>query len=460
VREQLVFGDSWVEADLPDQTQVVPPGISMPLDTVDDLEATVGAALDAPLDLPPLRELARGRSRVTVAFDDPTVPCFAPLWPVALQEVLSDLTAAGVPEDGITLLCANALHRKFAHDELARLIGDDLVSKFGARLRCHDAEDPDGIVEMGTTASGYTVDLNRLVVESDLLVYLNCSTTRGFSGGWKSVCVGLSSYRSISYHHAPDTMSMSLGRNRMHEILDEMGALVEERLGNDRIFKIETVLANPLEVHAVVAGTVGATRTAALEINREHMPDRRDLLAEKVDVVLYGVPDWSPYAAYSFTNPILTLISTGLGYLGGMIEALGKPGCTVVLATPAPFRWDEQHHPSYREVWDEVLPATTDPFAARERFEAEFARRPSYVDAYRNGFGFHGSHGIMALYPLKRLKHASRVIVAGAEDPSVVEHVGFTATGSVEDAIDEARSEHGASCSIAMVRYPPAINRQ
>lgn len=460
MREQIVFGDSWVGAELPDDTQIVPPGISLPLEPVEDLRATVRAALDNTLDLPPLKEVAGSVSRVTVAFDDPTVPCFAPLWPVALEEILRDLVSAGIAEERITLLCANALHRKFTHDELARLIGEDLVARFGDRLVCHDAEDPEGISEIGVTPNGYHVDLNRLAVTSDLLVYLNCSTTRGFSGGWKSICVGLSSYRSISHHHTPDTMSMSMDRNRMHEILDEMGALAEQQLGRERFFKLETVLASPLQVAAIFAGSVGATRNAVLDINRAHMQNRRDLLAEKVDVVMYGVPDWSPYAAFSFTNPILTLISTGLGYLGGMIEALGKPGCTVILATPCPNRWDTEHHPSYREVWERVIPETKDPDEARRRFEPEFAARPEYVDHYRSRFGFHGSHGVMALYPLKRLRHAGRVIVAGAQDHSLVEHLGFTPVATVEDAVAEAKATHSSAATFALVKYPPAVNRQ
>lgn len=459
MKEQIVFGDSFVDVTLPDSTQIVPPGISMPLAPVDDLRAAIRNALDMPLDRVPLREAARGAGRVTVAFDDATVPCFAPMWAVGLQEILTDLGAAGVPDERIMLVCANALHRKFTHDELSRLIGSDLVSRFGSRLVCHDAEDP-GMVEVGVTAAGYFVDLNRLVVDSDLVVYLNCSTTRGFSGGWKSICVGLSSYRSISHHHTPETMSMSLDRNRMHAILDEMGTLVEERLGSEKFFKVETVLANPLQVTAIFAGSVGATRRAALEVNRAHMQNRRDLLPEKVDVVMYGVPDWSPYAAYSFTNPILTLISTGLGYLGGMIEALGKPGCSVILATPCPDRWDNEHHPSYREVWDEVLPVTKDPDEARSRFEPAFATRDDYIDHYRNRYGFHGSHGIMALYPMKRLRHAGRVIVAGAQDRRLVEHAGFSAVATVEDAVAEATASHGPGSSLALVRYPPAVNRQ
>src|SRR5439155_18238054 len=130
-----------------------------------------------------------------------------------------------------------------------------------------------------------------------------------------------------------------------------------------------------LQVHRVFAGSVGATRRAVLDITTAKLPARRDLLAEKADVVAYGIPDWSPYAAFSFTNPILTLISTGLGYLGGMVEAVGRPGFTVILATPCPDRWDDVHHPSYREVWERVLPATRDPDEARERFEPELDER-------------------------------------------------------------------------------------
>jgi hypothetical protein len=65
----------------------------------------------------------------------------------------------------------------------------------------------------------------------------------------------------------------------------------------------------------------------------------------------------------------------------------------------------------------------------------------------------------MALYPLKRLRHAGRVIVAGAEDPSLVEHAGFTAASTVEDALAEAKGANEGA-SVALVRYPPAMNRQ
>src|SRR3990170_3376172 len=73
-----------------------------------------------------------------------------------------------------------------------------------------------------------------------------------------------------------------------------------------------------------------------------HKPRRSE--AEPADVVIYGVPAWSPYATFARMNPLLTLVSSGLGYLGGYIEALGKPGCSVIMATPCPDDWDLEHH--------------------------------------------------------------------------------------------------------------------
>lgn len=453
-------GEELIQVTLPDRTQLVRPGIGLPLPPEPDPALPVARALAAPLDLPPLADLARPGMRVTLAFDDPTVPCYGPLWETAVPLILDALERGGVRRRDVTLLCANALHRKFTRDELAALLGEDLVAEFGERILCHDAEDRDNLVHLGTTPSGYDVEVNRLVVDADLTVYLNAGTTRGFNGGWKSICVGLSTWRSIRWHHDPDRMSMSIERNRMHEVLDEMGALVEARLGPERIFKVETVLANPVQVATVFAGSVGATRAAALDIVRRHTVARRELLPNAVDVVVYGVPAWSPYAAFASMNPLLTLVSTGLGYLGGVIEALGKPGCSVILATPCPDRWDDVHHPSYREVWERVLTQTRDPYELMPRFESDFAGRSDYVARYRTGFGFHPLHGLMAAFPLKRLRHAGTVFVAGPARPSTIRHLGLQPVPAVEAAIAAAESIHGPHASIGLVQYPPAFNRQ
>ncbi|MGD8520008.1 MAG: lactate racemase domain-containing protein [Desulfobacterales bacterium] len=460
MEEQIVFGEQMVPLKLPKNAFSAPPGLSTTLSPVDDVEEAIRQALNKPLGRPPLGELVKPNWKVTIAFDDPTVPCFGPMWEPAIKLVIEELEKAGVKRSNITLLCANGLHRKFTRLELAGIIGEDLVKEFGYRLLCHDAEDAENLTCLGRTESGYDVEINKLVTDADLTIYINTVVWRGFNGGWKSVCVGLGSYRCIRWHHTPDGMSMSMEKNRMHEMLNEMGSVIENNLGKERIFKLETALANPLQVHKVWAGGVFETREAVLALMKSHLKPRREIIREKADIVLYGIPNWSPYAAFSVMNPILTVLSTGLGYFGGVIEAMGKPGCSVILVSPCPDQWNHTHHPTHQEIWERILPNYKDPYEIADIFEDDFANRPEYIYKYRFCHGFHPMHGLMTTYPLKRLQHASRVFVAGAESPHLIQHLGFDPTPTAEEAIQKALDIHGKDASIAFVKYPVLTYRQ
>ena len=453
ITHTLPFAERTIDVELPDRARVVKASQgSARIEPLADQAAAVREALAQPLGMPRIGQLVRPGSRVLVAFDDPTVPSYGSIRQLAIEAVLAELAAAGVGEEQVTLVCANALHRKWTHEELSAGLGEELVARFGDRLQCHDAEDADNLVHLGNTLEGYDVEVHRLVVECDLTIYVNAGYHLGFGGGWKSVCVGLSTWRSIRWTHTPDGMSMSLHKNRMHAVFDAMGRHLEARLGR-RVFKIETVLANPFQAGRMFAGGVDETRQAALEVlGAVHQPRRA--AGEKADVVLYGVPAWSPYAAFATMNPILTLISSGLGYLGGYIEALGNPGCSVILATPCPDQWDMQHHPAYREVWDRVLPASRDPYEISERWIEDYATRSDYIEQYRDGVAFHPVHAILATHPLKRLRHAGQVFVAGAVDPALPRHIGFEPTATVEEAITAAEQVHGPDASIVCIDVP------
>ncbi len=451
IEQILPFGDRTVAVELPDRTRVVSRAGAGGggLQPLPDEAAAVRDALDHPLGLLPIRETVRPGARAVIAFDDPTVTSYGPIRRHAIEAVLAQLADGGVREQDVMLICANALHRKFTREEIATIIGTELVERFGDRLFCHDAEDPPNLAYFGTTEHGYDVEISRYAADADLCVYVNAGLHLGFSGGWKSIAVGLSTWRSIRHTHHPDGMSMSVVNNRMHDVLNEMGAHLEASLGK-RFYKIECVQAGPTKIAQVWAGGVRETRAAALEVMIARSKPRRSQ-AEPADVVVYGVPAWSPYAAFAGLNPILTLISSGLGYLGGYIDALGKPGCTVVLASPCPETWDMEHHPAYIEVWDRVLPETRDPYEIMRRFQGEFLANAGYIDRYRNGVAFHPVHALLATHPLRRLKHASRVIVAGADEPAVPRHLGFGYAPTVEDAIREAERAHGRDCSIVCV---------
>jgi nickel-dependent lactate racemase len=256
MKVELPYADATITAALPAGSRRLSSEPELALPPLADLDGGVRAALASPLGLERIRELVRPAARVTIAFDDHTTGSFGPIRAVAIRAVLDELGAAGVSRPQVRLLCANALHRMCRPAELIRLLDDGLVREFGPRLSCHDAEDPDQIADLGVTREhGYPVAVSRHVTDADLTVYINTNYIRGFTGGWKSVCVGLSTWKSIRVTHTPDGMSMSLHRNRMHAVLDEMGQHLEQRLGR-RIFKIDTVLAGPFHAAAVFAGSV------------------------------------------------------------------------------------------------------------------------------------------------------------------------------------------------------------
>lgn len=493
----LLAGDDLIGVRLDGRVRVVDP--PPPLEPLPNLRTHVRRALAAPLGLPPLRRLAGPGARVTVAFDDPCVllppPARDPR-PVVLEEVLNELTAAGVRDRDVTLVCANGLHRRWRRAELLPLVGRRLMRRFGDRIVCHDGEDPEGNVSLGTTESGLAVEVSRLVADADLVAYVGIPWT-DMNGGHKSIACGLSTYRCIAQHHRFPVQAasplMNPARSAMHGSLWEIGRRIGAHVP---VFQVETVMDNrvwagPLRLldlgrRTLPPGMSAATRlpAASREAVRRRMrgfyrpagvwagavePVHDAALARlrgnrvavdgQADILLMGVPHMSPYAVHAVMNPLLAA-NLGLGYAFqfGRGRPLVREGGIAILATPCAPGFDMVHHPSYERFWREVLPVTKDPLRMEAEFEPRFVADPHLVDAYRRGWAYHPAHPFFAWYWMARaLSHLGGVIVAGAQDPAVAEHMGFASELSVEEAVDRARRELGADADIVVQSVPPVF---
>lgn len=462
---QILCGDERLSVSLPERTVVMHP--PAPLPALHNPDQAIKEALASPLNHEPIAKLVNPRSRVTIAFDDPVIPQFPMKKPdfreMAISILLDELTQAGVEPQNIRLICANALHRKFTPTELSTVLGNRIPLRFGpSHLYCHDAEDRDHLVFLGETARGIEIELNRAVVESDQLFYVNI-TSLPFHGGWKSIIVGLSSFRSIRHHHRPfrgasGKSVMDAKRSSFQKLIWEMGSIVEAELARQgkKIFTIESVLntAQPQELIAVYAGHIPDVHDKTLEVlyRQQVVP-----VSEQVDVAIFSIPNQVYYANLSKINPILVR-NQALSYAFGLYhnKPLIREGGIGIFVNPCQRQFHPRNHPSYIELFNQILPYLQDPFDIWEIYAEDFAHRPEYVHKYRYAYGFHGVHPLILWgQGVFALRHLSRLFLAGVQDVEAARRIGFEPFTTVEEAIAEAEAILGKDCTISYLPMPP-----
>src|SRR5436309_5983059 len=158
-----------------ERTRVIYP--PEPLEPLKDPQAAIRHALLNPLgDSKPLPELLFAGMKLTIAFDDISLPLPPMRRPDVRQRVIEAVLdmAAEASVDDVRLIAALALHRRMHDFELRHALGDRVYDAFepNGLLLQHDAEDPSALVHLGTTDDGEDVEINKRAAESDLLVYV------------------------------------------------------------------------------------------------------------------------------------------------------------------------------------------------------------------------------------------------------------------------------------------------
>src|SRR5437762_10912582 len=148
-------GESFGLHKFPMGTRVVYPPDSLP--GLPDPTAAIRDALLHPLDSEPLPELLRPGMRLTVAFDDISLPLPPMRTPDirgrVIEQVLEVAAREGVED--VKLVVANSLHRRMTASEIKRTVGERGFRSFWpGDLTNHDAEDAEGLTHCGVTDRG------------------------------------------------------------------------------------------------------------------------------------------------------------------------------------------------------------------------------------------------------------------------------------------------------------------
>ena len=491
---------------LPLGSRVVYPPESLP--GIRDVDASIDHALDHPAGSEPLTALLRSGMRLTIAFDDISLPLPQMKLPDIrgriLEHVLERAARAGV--DDVQLVVATALHRRMTAAEIKRAVGERVYRSFWPHsLRNFDAEDHANLTWIGKTDHGEDVEISKRAAESDLLVYVNINLVP-MDGGHKSVPVGLASYKSLKHHHNVQTMMHSRSymdppSSALHSSATRMGRLLAEHL---KIFTVEVTLNNetfgsPFEFlqrrewewsvkdqaaylaaktatdHASphlkrsifhkITSPYGITGINAGETEAVHARTLATLHRQQLvevsgqsDVLVAGLPFVGPYNVNSIMNPIL-VVCLGLGYFFNLYrnKPLVRPGGVMIMFHPVRREFHQVHHPSYVDFFEEVLAETTDPWVIEGKYEEAYATDPWYIHLYRTSNAYHGVHPFYMWYwAAHAMDYLGDVIYVGG-DRKTVARLGFRSAGTLADALEMASETVGRSPRVTAMKCPPLL---
>jgi len=503
MKEIIFYGDDAFFYNFPPEIDIY--YANEPIKPLENDKRAIKEAIENPINSEKLEDLLDEKSRVTICFDDVSLPLPAMIDDVrgkAAEVVLEKLNAIGVKKENIVFICAGGLHRKVKPKELKHILGKKVYIEYKDQISNHDADDTENLVVLGKTQDGTEVEINKTAAESDLIIYL-CVAWTQLNGGWKSIVVGLGTYKSIIPHHSPNVMKeapfMEPEKSGMHRIIWDQGRIIKDKI---KVFQIEMVpnnsffsgiyakLYRPLKgsdkkaplwqrmtlsfmkimpqfikarvrmglkagykLIGAYAGDIEKAHEQSLKLINEQ---NNVLIDKKYDVIIIGMPNVTPYNVRAAMNPLL-LRTVLFGYYYNMHKGespLKKDG-HIIISNPAYRKFDKNQHPSYYDFYHDVVAKKPDIFNLKD-IEKAYLENKEYSRKYRNNYAYHGTHALMVYY-WGTLGHVNvgKVIVAAPKNQDTVDILGYESAKNLDEAIAVCKKELGENCSIAYFCMPP-----
>jgi nickel-dependent lactate racemase len=262
---ELAYGRRKVTVDLPDDAPitVIEPNF---VPGLPDERGAIRDALRSPIGALTLREITRAEDTVALVFSDLTRPMPNER---ALPPLLDELALVGVPDEQIVLINGLGTHRPQSEQELAGMLGREVVERY--RIVQHDAWSND-LVAVTENAAGHRVGVNRAYAEASVRVltgFIEPHFFAGFSGGPKAVLPGIANIDSIMDNHSGEMLSDSNATWAVTEgnpVWEEMLAVARATAPT---FLLNVTLNEKREITGVFAGDMVAAHREGVAFVRE-----------------------------------------------------------------------------------------------------------------------------------------------------------------------------------------------
>ena len=169
----------------------------------------VNKALDNPVGSKSLEELVKGKNNMVIITSDHTRPVPSKItMPILLKRIRKVN-----PNINIKILIATGFHRPTTKEEMINKFGKTIAEN--EQIINHISTDESTLVNVGTLPSGGELYLNKLAMETELLIsegFIEPHFFAGFSGGRKSILPGIASAKTIMANHCSEFINSSKAR--------------------------------------------------------------------------------------------------------------------------------------------------------------------------------------------------------------------------------------------------------
>ena len=119
--------------------------------------------------------------------------------------ILEELAKGDLSTNNTVILVATGLHRDETMSDVKERVGPNIAEDIEVRI--HDSDEESELVHLGQLPSGTPLSLNRLVVESDLVILESTVEPHffaGFTGGSKVILPGVAGTETVLQNHSWD----------------------------------------------------------------------------------------------------------------------------------------------------------------------------------------------------------------------------------------------------------------
>jgi hypothetical protein len=442
-----------MDAALPGGTDVFIPGETFPDPPCipeSEIAAKTLESLRNPLGMESLSRTAKKGSRCVIIFPDRVKGGEQPSShrKVSIPLILGELYAAGVEKKDVLLICSTGLHRKNTKEELYGILGPDVFDEFwpSRQIVNHDSEDYDNLIDLGTTARGDPVIMNRCVYEADIAVlvgHVQGNPYGGYSGGYKHCATGLTHWRSIASHHVPEVMHRAdftpvSNHSLMRTKFDEIGMHMEEKMGK-KFFCCDAVLDTKSRQIAVFSGSAKDVQPAswALADRRTYVP----WAEKKYNCLVFGMPQFFHYGEGMGTNPIM--LAQAISAQVVRHRRIMDSPCVIICSSLCDGYFHDELWPYTRQMYEMFQRDRMNILPDMDRLGEYFATNEEYIRRYRYANAFHPFHGFSMISSAHIAEmHTSAVYIVGAVEPGYARGMGFKTRARFEEALEDARKKY------------------